>query len=384
MGSGIAAVLVRAGITTRLVDVNPAALDTATRRVRQIVARGTTSESAEADHVGSLLSTSTDLNILSDCDAVIEAVIEDEAVKTRTFRELADVLGAGAVVASNTSTIPISGMARAWPHPERFAGMHFFHPVHRMDLVEVIRGERTGEETIEALTSLARRLGKTPIVVKDGPGFLTTRVLYPYLSQAVTMLQEGAAMDAIDAAAERFGMAMGPVALLDLVGLDTALGIAKVMAGAFPERFTVNSLLLALVSVGRLGRKSGAGFRKFDASAPRGVADPAFESLLADHHLRREALGEDEITDRLFLSMLLESIRVLDEGIVRSAADLDRGVMLGLGFPAARGGILAWADREGAEAILRRVERYKAQGASFTPPASLVRMAAEHGSFFAA
>ncbi|MGC8643661.1 MAG: 3-hydroxyacyl-CoA dehydrogenase family protein, partial [Isosphaeraceae bacterium] len=262
MGAGIAAVLVRAGISTSLVDLNPTALGSAVRRVEQIVAKGRQDEDINQSDRASLLATSTDIGLLAGCDLVIEAVLEDEARKTAMFRTLSGLLGASAIMASNTSTIPISRLAQAWPHPERFAGMHFFNPVHRMELVEVIRGERTGGDAIRRLVALARRLGKTPIVVGDGPGFLTTRVLFPYLSQAMALLLEGAAMNTIDAAAVKFGMARGPIALLDLVGLDTALGIARIMTATFPERFAVNPLLVDLVSLGRLGQKSGAGFRK--------------------------------------------------------------------------------------------------------------------------
>ena len=356
----------RAGITTALVDVNPDALESATQRVRQLVAKGPRSASVEDNDVDLLLRTSTKLDTLADCDVVIEAVIEDETVKTAMFRALAEVLRAPAIVASNTSTIPISRMALAWPYPEHFAGMHFFHPVHRMELVEVIRGERTSDETIATLRALARQLSKTAIVVKDGPGFLTTRVLYPYVSQAISMLQEGASMERIDAAAERFGMAMGPIALLDLVGLDTALGIAKVMAGAFPDRFAVPPLLADLVALGRLGRKSGAGFRTYNDPRSPGVVDPAFERIVARHRVARTPPDEDEMTDRLFLSMLLESIRVLDEGIVGSPADIDRGVVLGLGFPAARGGILSWCDQRGAGEILSCLRRHEPLGRSLS------------------
>jgi 3-hydroxyacyl-CoA dehydrogenase / enoyl-CoA hydratase / 3-hydroxybutyryl-CoA epimerase / enoyl-CoA isomerase len=297
------------------------------------------------------------------------------------LRTLSGLLGASAIVASNTSTIPISKLAQAWPHPERFAGMHFFNPVHRMELVEVIRGARTSDETIDLLVALARGLRRRPIVVQDGPGFLTTRVLLPYVSQAIALLQEGAAMEAIDAAAVRFGMATGPIAVLDLVGLDTALGIAKVMTRAFPDRFAVNPLLADLVLLGRLGRKSGAGFRGFEQAGSAGAADPSLEHLLERHRLRRETPAEEEITDRLFLSMLVEAIRVLEEGIVRDAADVDLGVVLGLGFPASRGGVLAWCDREGSDVIMNRLARYESLGPAFHSPSTLARFAAARVAF---
>jgi 3-hydroxyacyl-CoA dehydrogenase/enoyl-CoA hydratase/3-hydroxybutyryl-CoA epimerase/3-hydroxyacyl-CoA dehydrogenase/enoyl-CoA hydratase/3-hydroxybutyryl-CoA epimerase/enoyl-CoA isomerase len=387
MGAGIAATLLRAGIPTALLDVSQAVLDAGAKRASEILARwARDTQSAERGVEQPLLSlsASTDVGILAGCDVVIEAVTEDETVKTGMFRSLVSVLAEKAVVASNTSTIPITRLARSWPHPERFAGMHFFHPVHRMELVEVIRGKATSEETIETLVALARRLGKTPIVVRDGPGFLTTRVLFPYLSQAMQLLEEGAEMDAIDEAAIGFGMPTGPIALLDFVGLDTVLAISKVMAEGFPDRAAVSPLLVEMVQAGRQGQKSGAGFRMYERKGSRGLADPSLEPVLARHRKGRSQPDQETMIDRLFLPMLLEAIRVLEEGIVGSPADADLAVVLGLGFPASRGGLLAWCDSQGAGSITTRLERYQPLGLAFDPPATLLRLAAARGSFMTA
>ncbi len=253
--------------------------------------------------------------------------------------------------------------------------MHFFHPAQRMELVEVIRGDQTDDQTVIALVNLARRLGKTPIVVRDCPGFLVTRVLFPYLSQALELLLEGVPMDAIDAAAVRFGMPTGPIALHDFIGLDTVLAISRVMAEGYPDRVRTNPLLVEMVSLGRLGQKTGAGFRKHDRNQSRPTADPAFESLLRRYKHKLQAADElpvqDEIVDRLFLPMLLEAVRTVDEGIVSKAADVDTGVILGLGFPAFRGGLFGWLASEGPGAILARLARYQQFGPAFQPPASL-------------
>jgi 3-hydroxyacyl-CoA dehydrogenase/enoyl-CoA hydratase/3-hydroxybutyryl-CoA epimerase/3-hydroxyacyl-CoA dehydrogenase/enoyl-CoA hydratase/3-hydroxybutyryl-CoA epimerase/enoyl-CoA isomerase len=318
---------------------------------------------------------------------VIEAVTENEAIKTGIFEALAGVLRDEAILASNTSTIPISRMARSWVHPERFAGMHFCHPAQRMELVEVIRGDQTDDQTVTALVDLSRRLGKTPIVVRDCPGFLVTRVLFPYLGQALELLLEGVPMDAIDAAAVQFGMPTGPIALYDFIGLDTVLAISRVMAEGYPDRAQTSPLLVEMVRLGRLGQKSGAGFRKHDRNGSRPAADPAFESLLRQyqhhHHADSHSPAQEEITDRLFLPMLFEAIRAVDGGIVRDPADVDVGVTLGLAFPASRGGILAWCDSEGAGAIMDRSARYNYLGPAFHPPALLPRMAGTKGSFHA-
>jgi 3-hydroxyacyl-CoA dehydrogenase/enoyl-CoA hydratase/3-hydroxybutyryl-CoA epimerase/3-hydroxyacyl-CoA dehydrogenase/enoyl-CoA hydratase/3-hydroxybutyryl-CoA epimerase/enoyl-CoA isomerase len=370
MGSGIAAVLVRSGLPTALVDVSEAVLEAGTKTVGKI-----------AGESPGLLATGTSLAGLAGCDVVIEAVTEDEAIKTATFRALAGILAADAIVASNTSTIPISRMAGSTARPDRFAGMHFFHPAHRMELVEVIRGRQTGDETVATLEGLARRMGKTPIVVRDCPGFLVTRVLFPYLSQALRLLREGVEMDAIDEAATRFGMPTGPIALVDFIGLDTVQAIASVMAEGYPDRAARDPLLDAMVAAGRLGRKSGAGFRSHPRAGAGPAAHEAVEPILARHRLAGDPPGPELIADRLFLPMLLEATRALEDGIVDDPEDVDRGVILGIGFPASRGGILGWCDAEGAARVLERLARFEALGPWFHPTAMLRRLA-ERGETF--
>jgi 3-hydroxyacyl-CoA dehydrogenase/enoyl-CoA hydratase/3-hydroxybutyryl-CoA epimerase/enoyl-CoA isomerase len=259
--------------------------------------------------------------------------------------------------------------------------MHFFHPAHRMKLVEVIRGEQTSDDTVATLVALAGKLGKTAIVVHDCPGFLVTRVLFPYLSQAIQLLREGVAMDAIDEAAVGFGMPMGPIALLDFIGLDTALAIANVMAEGYPDRAAPSPLLAEMVGSGRLGRKSGAGFRSHDSARSRPESDQAVASILERHRLARDSVGKDDLVDRLFLPMLLESARVLEEGIVGGPSDVDLGVVLGFGFPSARGGILHWCDAEGADSILERSKRLEDLGPWYQPSDRLRRMALRKESF---
>ena len=204
--------------------------------------------------------------------------------------------------------------------------MHFFHPAHRMELVEVIRGEQTSEQTVATLVDLAGRLGKTPIVVRDCPGFLTTRVLFPYLSQALQLLQEGTAMDAIDAAAVGFGMATGPIALLDFVGLDTALAISRVMAEGYPRPGERDPLLADLVEQSRLGQKSGTGFRKHDVTGRRAVSDPSLVPILQRHRSSRgPARTLKSLTDSSCRCWSRPSAR-LDEGIVNDSADMSISV----------------------------------------------------------
>lgn len=375
MGAGIAAAHARAGIPSVMIDVDDSRLQTGLSRAREMLDRLVKTGEATPEEVAEMtgrISVSTDRQALADADVVIEAITEDESAKTATYRSLAGIVSESAVLASNTSTIPIGRMAKSAPEPRRFAGMHFFHPVDRMKLVEIIRGAQTDDPTVATLADLAGRLGKTSIVVNDCPGFLVSRLLFHYLREALHLLDEGASMDAVDRAALRYGMPMGPVALMDLIGLDTVSAIFKVMAAGYPGRAEPSPLLAELVQAGRLGRKTGEGFRTFDGRPAPLKAEP---ETTAD---------ESRIIDRLFLAMALEATRVLDEGIVREPGDVDLGLLLGLAFPAERGGLLRWCDSLGAREVLARVKRLEHLGSRFQPTERLKRMAETGETFYRA
>jgi 3-hydroxyacyl-CoA dehydrogenase/enoyl-CoA hydratase/3-hydroxybutyryl-CoA epimerase/3-hydroxyacyl-CoA dehydrogenase/enoyl-CoA hydratase/3-hydroxybutyryl-CoA epimerase/enoyl-CoA isomerase len=272
-------------------------------------------------------------------------------------------------------------MAKAVQRPESFAGLHFFNPVDRMQLVEVIRGERTSDTTVATLVALTKRIGKTPIVCKDCPGFLVNRILFPYINESLVLLEEGANPRAIDKASVAFGMPMGPITLNDLVGLDTSLYAGRVVNTAFADRAKITRILDELVAAKRMGQKSGAGFYSY-AKGGRGVDDPAFEAILARCRTGQREIGGDEITDRLFLPMLVEASRVLDEGIVRDPGDIDMGLILGIGFPPFRGGILRWADTLGLPKVLEKLKNYEKLGLRFQPTESMRRLAAENKGFY--
>lgn len=372
MGAGIAAAHARSGLPTAMVDVDDARLGDGLKRASDVVAGrikiGRATHEDMARMLG-LLSTSTSPATLGESDLVVEAITEDEEAKAATYRGLAAVLKPGAILASNTSTISITRLAESSPDPGRFVGLHFFNPVDRMELVEVIRGAKTTDETVASVVALAKQVRKTPIVVRDCPGFLVNRVLLPYMNEALTLLREGVAMDAIDEAATRFGMPMGPIALHDLIGIDTAAFAGRVMLAAYPDRTVPTRLLLDMVKAGRLGQKAGSGFRKH--AGKKVEADPAFDAVLGPHRTEGRPMTSEEIVDRLFLPMLVEATRVLEEGIVREAADVDMGLILGIGFPPFRGGILRWSDTVGAGEILRRLDPLRALGKRFEPTESL-------------
>jgi 3-hydroxyacyl-CoA dehydrogenase/enoyl-CoA hydratase/3-hydroxybutyryl-CoA epimerase/enoyl-CoA isomerase len=386
MGAGIAAAHVRRGIPALLLDNVPAALEKGVGNItKSLQGRVEIGRMSPADAALALarLSTSTTLHALADRDVVIEAIIENEDAKVNTYRQVEKLLPPGAILASNTSTISITRMAQAVERPQQFAGMHFFNPVERMQLVEVIRGDKTSDETVVALVALAKRIGKTPIVVRDCPGFLVNRILFPYLNESLVLLQEGAHPRALDKAATAFGMPMGPIALNDLVGLDTSLYAGRVINTAFADRAAPTRLLDELVAAGRLGQKSKAGFYSY-AKGSRGLDDPAFEAILAKCRTGQRQIGNDELTDRLFLPMLTEASRVLSEGIVRDPGDVDMGLILGIGFPPFRGGILRWADSLGLANVLEKLKQYEHLGARFQPTEQMRKLAAEGKGFYGA
>jgi 3-hydroxyacyl-CoA dehydrogenase/enoyl-CoA hydratase/3-hydroxybutyryl-CoA epimerase/enoyl-CoA isomerase len=385
MGAGIAGAHVRRGIPTVMLDSVPAALEKGVGAIlkscqgRVEIGRMTPADMAKAL---ALLSTSLTTQALADRDVVIEAIVENEDAKVKLYREVEKVLPPGAILASNTSTISITRMAKSVAKPENFAGMHFFNPVDRMQLVEVIRGEKTSDLTVATLVALAKRIGKTPIVVRDCPGFLVNRILFPYMNEALVMLEEGAAPRALDKAATAFGMPMGPCALNDLVGMDTSLYAGQVIERAFPDRTPKTRLLQELVAAGRLGQKTRAGFYSY-AKGGKGADDPALAPILAKCRkgLQREP-SQEEMTERLFLPMLTEASRVLTEGIVREPGDVDMGLILGIGFPPFHGGILRWADSQGLANVLAKLKKYEHLGPRFQPTEQMKKLAAEGKGFY--
>jgi 3-hydroxyacyl-CoA dehydrogenase/enoyl-CoA hydratase/3-hydroxybutyryl-CoA epimerase/3-hydroxyacyl-CoA dehydrogenase/enoyl-CoA hydratase/3-hydroxybutyryl-CoA epimerase/enoyl-CoA isomerase len=384
MGAGIAAAHARSGIRTSMVDIDDARVADGLKRASDVVMSRIKIGRATPQDLGNMLAmlnTSTSTAVYGDCDVVIEAVTENESVKKEVYGNLAKVIRDDAILASNTSTISISRMAQSAPHPDRFIGMHFFNPVDRMELVEVIRGAKTSDETVATIVALAKRIRKTPIVVKDCPGFLVNRVLFPYMNESLILLQEGASIDAIDRTATRFGMPMGPLILTDLVGLDTAVYAGRVVAKAYPDRTVTSPILEEMLAASPGDKKS---LMKFWSSDKRSKQEPnpAALAIIAKQRTGTRSIDQDELTDRLFLPMLLEATRVLEEGIVREPADVDMGLILGIGFPPFRGGILRWCDSLGAAAVVEKLTKYAHLGKRFEPTESLLRLAKTGETFY--
>lgn len=385
MGAGIATACARSNVPATMVDLDQDRLRDGLERAKQVVESRIKIGRATVDDLAAMLAmlnTSTSTKNLAGCDIVIEAVTEHEPTKRKVYESLSAIVSPETILASNTSTLSITRLAEAVTEPSRFVGMHFFNPVDRMQLVEVIRGEKTSDQTVATTVALAKRLRKKPIVVNDCAGFLVNRVLFPYMNEALLLLLEGVPMDAIDKAATKFGMPMGPILLQDVVGLDTACFAGKVLHDAYPDRAVELPLMQDLVDAGRLGQKSGKGFRIFDPKHKKGAYDPEIETFLAKYRTGTSELSEEELVDRLFLPMLLEATRCLEENIVREPADVDMGLILGIGFPAFRGGILRWCDLEGAGNLVKRCEKFAHLGKRFEPTQTLLDHARSDKRFY--
>jgi 3-hydroxyacyl-CoA dehydrogenase/enoyl-CoA hydratase/3-hydroxybutyryl-CoA epimerase/3-hydroxyacyl-CoA dehydrogenase/enoyl-CoA hydratase/3-hydroxybutyryl-CoA epimerase/enoyl-CoA isomerase len=251
-----------------------------------------------------------------------------------------------------------------------------------MPLVEVIRGPKTSDETVVTAVAFAKSIGKSPIVVNDGPGFLVNRCLLPYMNEALELLLDGASIDAIERAAKQFGMPMGPLTLYDVVGIDTAYYAGSVMYQAFPDRCIANPLIVQMVKTKRLGQKTGAGFYKYKDPKGRGEPDGEFAKLLEAHLRKPRKLSSEEITHRLFLPMLLEATRILEDKIVRDVRDVDLGLIYGIGFPPFKGGLLFWADTVGAKQIVEWLGPLEPLGERMKPTATIRRMAKTGEKFY--
>jgi 3-hydroxyacyl-CoA dehydrogenase/enoyl-CoA hydratase/carnithine racemase len=385
MGSGIAGATLKSEIPIALTDANAEALARGAKQVIEEAAYNRKSKGpdlAKTLKLAPLLSVTHREEEIAGCDLVVEAIIEKEDAKKEFYARLEPLLRPEAILASNTSTIPITRLATGLKRPERFCGLHFFNPVRRMKLVEVIRGAKTSDETVATAVAFAKRIGKMPVVVGDGPGFLVNRLLFPYMNEAIELLCDGASIKEIDRAASAFGMPMGPITLYDLVGLDTAMYAGTVMYQAFPDRVVASPLVPAMVKQGRLGQKSGGGFFNYLNKKGRAEEDPAVEKLIAPYRRGDRKFSRDELSNRLFLPMLLEATRMLEEKIVRDVRDVDLGLIFGLGFPPFKGGLLYWADTIGAAKLLELIKPLEPLGARFQPTPLLREMAATGRKFY--
>ena len=424
MGIAIAATHLRAGCDVRLFDIDPKVIDTAADRVRtelsfqihdtlepgflddflpfaevieeyslQKISTGeingifissgsNTDDRRDIDTIMRRLTVTDDIRLLAPCEFIIETVPEQLDIKRNVFAALLAVIGDDTVIGTNTSTIPISRIAATFPadaekSKKRLCGFHFFHPVRSRSLLEVIPAETTAPDTVRRAVAQAIAIEKRPMVVGDCPGFLVNRILNPSLSEALELLLEGATIEQIERVSTRFGMAMGPLRILDEIGLDVGMHAGRVLWEAFPDRVIPSPLLVKLLKNGRLGRKLGQGFFRYESNASwdgPGSSDPEIEDLILRWRRSDQPHDDREVAARLLLGMLLEAVRVLEEGKISGMHDIDLASIFALGFPISRGGLAHWVDRFGIAETLAILQQFADLGPRMQPPGLLIRM----------
>lgn len=385
MGAGIASISVQQGVPVRFKDTAPAQVAKGVAAVKDVLKdrlskRQITKQQFE--DMMSLVAGTTEYTGFGRVPLVIEAVFEDLSVKHKVLAEAEAVLPHDAIFATNTSTIPIAKIAAASKRPEQVIGMHFFSPVHKMPLLEVIVTPRTAPEVTATVVEFGRRIGKTVILVNDAPGFFVNRILAPYINEAGLLLDEGVAVEAIDKAMAKFGFPVGPINLIDEVGLDVAGKSGAVMAEAFGGRMTPSKALTQVLGAGRLGRKGKSGFYQYDEKGKRGEVDETVYQIFGATGKRKQVERED-IQRRLSLAMVNEAARCLEEGIIRTPRDGDIGAVFGIGFPPFRGGPFRHIDSVGVADVVKQLEALDAQfPGRFTPAKLLVEMAREGKTFY--
>jgi 3-hydroxyacyl-CoA dehydrogenase/enoyl-CoA hydratase/3-hydroxybutyryl-CoA epimerase len=390
MGGGIAWLLADREIAVRVKDISweavAKAFHTANDYNQQLVKLRKLKD-GDASLRLNRITGAVDFTGFQHAEVVIEAVVENLEVKKKVFAELEGHVAESCVIASNTSSLSVTEMATALKRPERFAGLHFFNPVNRMPLVEVIPGEKTSPEAVAALTALARRCGKTPVVVKDCPGFLVNRCLLPYMVEAAWLLQEGADVETVDRIIYDFGMPMGPFTLTDEVGIDVGTKVALILAKGYGERMAVAPILEHIAhELKLLGAKGKRGFYIHGEKGKKQVNPEiaaAAKKVRDQQRIAPRAIAREEVLDRCLLTWVNEAAKCLEERVIAKAGFLDLAMVMGTGFPPQRGGPLHYADQLGAKEVVDRLNRlHQRQGLRFKPAESLVAMAARGERFF--
>jgi 3-hydroxyacyl-CoA dehydrogenase len=391
MGTGIAMAYANAGIPVRLKDADESALLRGLAKIRETyqssAARGKLTEDQVAQRL-SLITPTTGFDGFGEVDIVVEAVFEDLALKKQVFADLGRLTAPHCILASNTSTLDVDEFARASGRPDRVIGHHFFSPANVMKLLEIVRGRDTGPETIAASLALAKRLGKVPVVVGNGFGFVANRMLSYYLREAHLLLEEGASVPQVDAALVQFGLPVGPFAMQDIAGIDVGARIRQHLRaqGLTRAEGPQSEVPDRLFEMGRYGQKTGAGWYRYEPGDRTPRPDPLVEGLAAEaaarRGVRRRAVSDEEIIARVTTALANEGASILDEGLAARAGDIDVIYAYGFGFPRHRGGPMFYADTIGLGTVLGRVREYRERlGEHWRPAPLLERLAAEGKGF---
>lgn len=389
MGGGIAQVGADKGIEVRMKDINNEALALGFKHAHEVFKKKLDRKRLtkyEFNQKMSHITGGLDYAGFKQQDVIVEAIVEDMGIKKKVIAETAKHAKDDCIMATNTSSLSVTEMAEAWPKPENFVGMHFFNPVDKMPLVEVIRGPKTSDETTATIFELSKTMGKTPVVVKDGPGFLVNRLLMPWMIEGMFLLSEGCNIETVDHYyTHKFGMPMGPFRLMDEVGLDVCMKVVKIFQKSLGERIEIpTEIVEKLVASGRLGKKNNKGFYLYDE---RGKQQGCDRSIYAELGLGspNSSLSEKEIIERGIFVMINEAaLALIEDRIVEKAQDVDLAMIMGTGFPPFRGGLLKYADHLGSAYIVQELELYASRfGKRFTPTQPLSNMAKTNRKFYA-
>ncbi|MAR92417.1 MAG: fatty acid oxidation complex subunit alpha FadB [Pseudomonadota bacterium] len=390
MGGGIAFQSALKGTPIIMKDIKDDALELGMSEATKLLSKRVEKKKMNPAKMGEVLASirpTLNYGNFDNVDIIVEAVVENVKVKQSVLAEVEKEAKDDVILASNTSTIAITKLAEALQRPENFVGMHFFNPVHMMPLVEVIRGEKSSDEAIATTVAYAKTMGKTPVVVKDCPGFLVNRVLFPYFGGFGMLLRDGADFQKVDKVMERFGWPMGPAYLMDVVGIDTGVHAAEVMAEGFPDRMKYDhkDATEVMYENKRYGQKNGVGFYKYETDKkgkPKKVVDETTYELIKPHVAASKDFEDQEIIERLMIPMCLEMVRCLEEDIVGSVADADMALIMGIGFPPFRGGALKYIDSIGVKQFVELCDKYQELGPLYQPTDKLRDMAANGKSFY--
>ena len=390
MGGGIAYQAASKGLPIIMKDIKAEQLDLGMREASKHLSSGMARGKVTPAQMGETLSRirpTLNYGDFGETDIVIEAVVENPKVKHAVLKEVEGLVKENCILASNTSTISITYLASVLERPENFVGMHFFNPVHRMPLVEVIRGEKSSEEAVATTVALAQKMGKVPVVVNDCPGFLVNRVLFPYFGAFDLLIKQGADFVQIDKVMEKFGWPMGPAYLMDVVGIDTGVHGAEVMAEGFPDRMKPDYKVSGqiLFEANRLGQKNGVGFYKYETDKKGKLvktADPQTVELLKPFIDAPKQFEDQEIIDRLMIALCNETVRCLEDNIVSTPAEADMAMIMGIGFPPFRGGPCRYIDQIGLQNYLALCDKYASLGKAYEAPQMIRDMAANGKTFY--
>ncbi|GMQ54680.1 fatty acid oxidation complex subunit alpha FadB [Halopseudomonas aestusnigri] len=390
MGGGIAYQSAVKGTPILMKDIREEGiqlgLDEASKLLGKRVAKGRMKPEQMAKALNAIRPTMS-YGDFKEVDLVVEAVVENPKVKHAVLAEVEGQVTEDTIITSNTSTISITYLAEALKRPENFCGMHFFNPVHMMPLVEVIRGAKSSDKAVATTVAYAKKMGKTPVVVNDCPGFLVNRVLFPYFGGFARLIGMGADFQRVDKVMEKFGWPMGPAYLMDVVGMDTGHHGRDVMAEGYPDRMAdkTRTAVDVMYDAGRLGQKTGSGFYAYEMDKkgkPKKVVDAKAYELLKEVVLEKREFTDEEIIEIMMVPLCLETVRCLEDGIVESAADADMGLVYGIGFPPFRGGALRYIDTIGVAEFVAIADKYAEFGAMYAPTEKLREMAKNGQKFF--